>query len=268
MKILITGSEGFFGKHLTKHLEEYGHSVQGWDIQNGDDIFDPKIEEAIAACDVVVHLAAHTNVRYSFANVEEVIRTNTVGAGLIAHYCYRQAKRMIFASSIATTEREASPYAESKALAEDILKNFQNVTVFRFSNLIGSNMNERSGALLYWFLKGSHEGKITIDGDGTHERDFIHIRDVVDIVRTAIEEDWSGAKVDCVTGKYYSVKQMADMFAQYTGCKIEFGPAKPGPAKLYGDQEMLPKLYLKTLTTDVPTDIKEMIKDYGKNHTN
>ena len=38
MKILVTGSEGFLGKHLCKYLTNIGHQVVAADKKNGIDL--------------------------------------------------------------------------------------------------------------------------------------------------------------------------------------------------------------------------------------
>ena len=37
MKIIVTGSTGFIGKHLTKTLKELDHEVIEWDRAHGSD---------------------------------------------------------------------------------------------------------------------------------------------------------------------------------------------------------------------------------------
>ena len=63
MKILLTGSEGFVGRHLYHYLihgEEY--DVVGFDIKNGQDILQTEFPKNI---DLVIHLAGLSGVRDS-----------------------------------------------------------------------------------------------------------------------------------------------------------------------------------------------------------
>lgn len=262
LKVLVTGSEGFLGKHLGEHLLEQGHRFQGYDIQNGYDILDAsELEYAIGQSDVVVHLAAQANVRKSFEEPEETFLINTLGTLQVLKYCKLYSKRLIVASTIAVTDRKSSPYAESKALAEDVLMKFPFVTILRFTNLIGLNMNARSGSMVYAFTQGLKTGKIGIDGDGSVSRDFIHARDIVQIIQAAIEDNaWAGKIVECGSGVSSTVKEIAELFAEFGGVKIEYGPAKPAAAALKADLTVLNELYHNGMTTDVRSDIKEIIE--------
>src|SRR5699024_2786519 len=105
MKILITGTAGFIGSHLSKKLIAQGHNVIG--IDNINDYYDVRIKEDRlkskgttnfifykikredeSAMDkifenekpqVVVNLAAQAGVRYSLENPRAYIDSNIVG---------------------------------------------------------------------------------------------------------------------------------------------------------------------------------------------
>ena len=104
--ILVTGSAGFIGFHLCRHLLELGYHVVGIDALT--DYYDPDLKKdrldilstnagynhnqlrienfaelkaVFAACkpDFVVHLAAQAGVRYSIDFPSEYVQTNLVG---------------------------------------------------------------------------------------------------------------------------------------------------------------------------------------------
>ncbi|MEN8007130.1 MAG: NAD-dependent 4,6-dehydratase LegB [Candidatus Krumholzibacteriota bacterium] len=102
-KILITGSDGFIGSHLTEELVRRGHDVRafvlynsfnswGWldhspaDIKNGLDVFagdvrDPHgVRTAMEGCDVVLNLAALIGIPYSYHSPHSYVDTNIKGA--------------------------------------------------------------------------------------------------------------------------------------------------------------------------------------------
>ena len=53
MNILVTGANGFIGKHMTMHLSRAGHTVFSFDIDNTDE----ELKQFISQADFIVHLA-------------------------------------------------------------------------------------------------------------------------------------------------------------------------------------------------------------------
>jgi UDP-glucuronate 4-epimerase len=133
-KILITGSAGFIGFHLTKSLLESGFKVDG--IDNLNDYYDPILklkrldllnalverknirgnycfyESDISSYsdleshfskgsyDIVINLAAQAGVRYSLDNPRAYIDSNLVGFSNILECCrHFNIKHLLFASS-------------------------------------------------------------------------------------------------------------------------------------------------------------------------
>ena len=125
--ILITGSAGFIGFHLSKFLLSKNFNIYG--IDNYDKYYDTRIkkkrtsllkqysqfkffnvniENEIALSklykkykfDYVVHLAAQAGVRYSFINPKKYIKTNIVGFFNIIELSNRyKVKHFLYASS-------------------------------------------------------------------------------------------------------------------------------------------------------------------------
>jgi UDP-glucuronate 4-epimerase len=126
-RILVTGSAGFIGSHLTLRLLERGETVIGLD--NHNDYYDPAIKEARLArfsghqnythvrADLadrsaienafaqhepqrVVNLAAQAGVRYSIDNPMAYINSNIVGFAHILEGCrHHGVEHLVYASS-------------------------------------------------------------------------------------------------------------------------------------------------------------------------
>ncbi|MDE2495189.1 MAG: NAD-dependent 4,6-dehydratase LegB [Alphaproteobacteria bacterium] len=102
MKVLVTGSDGFIGSHLTEALVQRGHDVRafvlynsfnswGWldhspkAIRDNLDVFagdvrDPHgIKAAMKGCDAVLHLAALIAIPYSYHSPDTYVDTNVKG---------------------------------------------------------------------------------------------------------------------------------------------------------------------------------------------
>ncbi len=101
-KILVTGSEGFIGSHLTEALVRAGYDVRafvlynsfnswGWldrcadDVKGNFEVFagdirDPNgVREAMKGCDAVLHLAALIAIPFSYHSPDTYIDTNIKG---------------------------------------------------------------------------------------------------------------------------------------------------------------------------------------------
>src|SRR3990167_6977049 len=192
MKILITGNKGFIGSHLTPLLKK-DHQVKGWDIKDGRDIFGNGFATAVSQADVVIHLAAETSVNDSFNREADFIHLNVLGTAKVVELCVRYKKKLIFPSTGAYYNRGLSPYAESKALAEDIchaIQKFHPVTILRFFNIYGTNMNERTGSIIYNFVQAAVSGQpIVVYGSGEQTRDFISVKDIAEIIKASLDSN-------------------------------------------------------------------------------
>ena len=101
-KVLVTGSDGFIGSHLTESLVRQGHDVRafvlynsfnswGWldscseDVKGQFDVFagdirDPNgVRTAMKGCDRVLHLAALIAIPYSYHSPDTYVDTNIKG---------------------------------------------------------------------------------------------------------------------------------------------------------------------------------------------
>ena len=142
MKILLTGSAGFIGFHLTKNLLEKSHEVIG--IDNLNSYYDVKLKESrilniksfakqngskftFLKCDLtkktqledifeeykpeyIVNLAAQAGVRHSIKHPSEFINSNIVGFSNLLDICkLYPIKHLVFASS-------SSVYGSNKKL--------------------------------------------------------------------------------------------------------------------------------------------------------
>lgn len=258
MRILITGGRGFIGTNLVPYLEGLGYEVEVWDLRDGKDIFDVSIEYAIQNHDVVIHLAALTSVSESFKNPEETFAVNVLGSARIARLCIKYQKKLVYPSSAAIFHPELSPYAHSKYIAEEVVKGLigeTNITILRFCNIFGPNMNSRSGSMMYNFLTNK---KIVVFGDGEQTRDFIHVGDVVSIIEETFNNKWKNKIVDVGTGQAYSTNYVAGLFAHFRGLKISYQPPKREMRWHITDISLLKNLYEKELITNLEKDIEKL----------
>ena len=76
-KILVTGSEGFIAKELSKKLKKHGHEVIDIDLANNQDLKSKKFVQSLPDVDVVFHLAALNGTRFFYEKPYDVVINNT-----------------------------------------------------------------------------------------------------------------------------------------------------------------------------------------------
>jgi UDP-glucose 4-epimerase len=256
-RIILTGGRGFIGSHLLPLLEK-NYSVGVIDLKEGMSVFDPNIEQFIKEADVVIHLAALTSVAQSFKNPGVMYYNNVLGTAEVLKHCAKYGKKIVFPSSAAVYIKHSSPYAYSKYLAEELVWNMRTimpVTILRFFNVFGPNMNPDSGSIMYNFLT---DPKLVIYGDGDQTRDFIHVRDVVRIVESAIDAEWDNTITDVGTGEKNTINYVAGLFKHFTGKDIIHETPRQEIKWSSADTSMLKRLYKKELTTNLEKDIEEL----------
>ncbi|MEO9181343.1 MAG: GDP-mannose 4,6-dehydratase, partial [Acidimicrobiales bacterium] len=80
MRALVTGANGFVGRHLLGHLRDVGDDAIGFDREH--DVTDADSMRAVVEevrPDVIYHLAALTQVGESFENPVLFTRVNVLG---------------------------------------------------------------------------------------------------------------------------------------------------------------------------------------------
>ena len=153
-----------------------------------------------------------------------------------------QTKNFIFASTGAAADCE-SAYGVSKRAAEDCVNELCSLkdipyTIFRFYNVIGSDgfAPTNPDGLMYNLLKTKETGEFTIFGndydistDGTCVRDYVHVNEICDALRTAIEKPSN--KIESLGhGVGYTVKEIVDKFQIVNNVtfNVKYGPRRKG----------------------------------------
>jgi len=101
MRIVVTGSQGFLGRHLCADLFYAKHDVHGIDRETGD-LTVPGIADALigAWCpEVVVHLAAAVGRILGEDDIENTIRSNALMTANVARACARYDVRLVYVST-------------------------------------------------------------------------------------------------------------------------------------------------------------------------
>jgi UDP-glucose 4-epimerase len=245
-KILVTGSSGYIGRHLVHMLNE-DYEVTGLDIkyvpQLGKYFIEQDINNMICLdeqYDTVIHLAALVNVGDSMKWPMCYYQTNVGGTlNVMERVSY---DNFIFASTGAAVDA-ISPYALSKKATESMVRNYCTLngkgrTIFRFYNVIGSvayGPTNQDG-LMFNLMKARETGEFNLYGndyntfDGTAVRDYIHVLEVCEAIKSAIEQPSTLLLENLGTGQGYTVQQIINTFKKVNGCdfKVNVMPRREG----------------------------------------
>jgi UDP-glucose 4-epimerase len=251
--VLITGGLGFIGLNLTTALramkadvrvlnrswppdpERSRRILDGVTFFKGDIRDAVLVEEAIAGCDLIFHLAGKSGPTASNASPLEDLDVNGRGMLTLLEAC-RQARQMpkiIFPSSrlvysaslplpVAETSQTVplSVYGIHKLTAERYLLLYQRLyglqsTILRITNPYGpfQRREQHSYGIVNWFIHQAVNGRpVTIYGDGSQQRDYVHIDDVVQALLLAgLNEKANGRIFNVGSGHGVSFVQMAEL---------------------------------------------------------
>jgi len=262
MKLLITGSEGYIGKHLIKLIDNK-HEIDGIDLKSGIDIRTPL--QSYKEYDTVIHLAGLVSVSRSTKYPEEYFDTNVNGTiNLLKNIDY---KHFIFAST-GSAVGLASPYALSKKMAELVVedyckKNNKKFTIFRFYNVTGSDgiPPTNPDGLFSSLMEAEKTGVFYLYGDdyntkdGSCIRDYTHVNEICSAIIKALFKPANKLE-NLGHGIGTSVKEMIEIYKRINNCefKVEVKPRRPGDleksvldkispymSKLYSMEELLKK---------------------------
>jgi UDP-glucose 4-epimerase len=208
MRIFVTGGAGFIGINLCKKLSTQ-HTVTVYDnfsnsnkehfpvmanvtIIVGDILDNSKLFDSMKNHDIVIHLAAKTDVIDSVDNPDNTFQTNVQGTQNVLDSCKSNTiSKIIVTSSAAvyqtsdnsidetSTTKPLSPYGQSKLDMEKItIQSKINYAILRLFNVYGNG--QTTGVISNFRKNILDNAPLTIFGDGSALRDFIHIDDVID----------------------------------------------------------------------------------------
>ena len=186
MRILVTGDEGFIGKHVfndLRHEQGYGYLVEGLD--RPDDIGDWVGPSGMFAkhYDCIIHLAAYAALRDSVDNPQKFWDNNVEKSKPIFDYCRENNVRLLYASSAGAHEWWRNPYAITKKVNE--VQAPPNSVGMRFFN-VWAEENSRPD-MLYRMLQENTAKYIT-----RHKRDYVHVHDICTAIFTLIPSHFKG----------------------------------------------------------------------------
>lgn len=230
-KILITGSKGFVGTHLVGLLKKRADleivEFEG-DLLNSLDLEKLRGESFGA----LIHLVGQFSGTFEdLVKVNVVCLNNLLSVVALTKVILASSGAVYGDSKIGGAEEsdELKPntlYGVTKKYAEELLnfyvttKGFD-ATILRFPNIYGAGSTK--GVVFNFYNDSKNKGVITIEGDGSQIRDFLHVQDACLAIEKALDSNVLGI-FNISTGKTLSIKDLAEIFASKFGTRIEYKP--------------------------------------------
>ena len=269
MKALVTGGAGFIGSNLVDKLIEMDHEVVVIDNQSAEcneqfywnskannhrlDVCNYESTRSLYdGIDCVFHLAAESRLQPAILNPIEAVTKNVVGTCTVLQ-CAREAgvKKVIYSSTSSayglnkypnyeTDPNDClNPYSVSKVAGEELCKMYTNLyglrtIIFRYFNVYGerSPTTGQYAPVIGIFLRQKNDNQpLTIVGDGSQKRDFVHVHDVANAnvlaALTNIPDEYYGQVYNIGSGENISILEIAKIISD----NYVHIPSRDGEAK-------------------------------------
>lgn len=276
-RALVTGGAGFIGSHLVEELLKEGLEVisidnyiagkeenissfkqnpnfqeVNCDVTNYDEL-----KKWFKGVDVVFHEAASKKT-ICLKDPRRDLEINAKGAFNVLELARDFGVKKIVHASTGSVYGEAqyfpqdekhplnptSYYGVSKLAGERYAKAFSHlydmdVTILRYFHVYGSRQESSEvGGVVSVFTRLMLQGKpITIFGDGTQQRSFTYVKDVVKAnLLAASMSGTKGEVFNCASGIKVTIQELAEMIADILGIKeqqIDYADWTPGDIKVF-----------------------------------
>ena len=189
--------------------------------------------------DTVIHFAAQSHVQNSFNNALQYTNDNVVGTHTLLEACRKYGKinkfihistDEVYGESMLSENEEkkhegsvlcpTNPYAATKAAAELIAKSYYHsfnmpIIITRGNNVYGPNQYPEK--LIPKFIQQLLNNQpVTIQGDGSNVRAFLHVNDVCSALKLVLEKGNVGEiyNIGSDDNHEYTVSQIAHMLIE------------------------------------------------------
>jgi GDP-4-dehydro-6-deoxy-D-mannose reductase len=251
-RVLVTGADGFVGRHLMVELGD-GAVAASADVTDAAAVRD---EVAVVRPDAVVHLAALSSVAASWGSSSAVWRVNALGTVHVLEAVRHEVPdaRILFVSTAEVYGAEAdrapedrpaapvSPYAASKAAAEvacaqAVRASGLDVVVARPYAHVGPGQDERF-AVGSWTrqiarLERDGGGALLV-GDLSAERDLTDVRDVCRAYRLLLDPGVPAGTYNVASGDVVGLGDVVERLVALARVpvRVEQDPARLRPSDL------------------------------------
>ena len=253
---LVTGGAGFIGSHLADRLVD-DCAVTVYDdlstgsrdnvpedatLVNADIRDDDSLHDAVRAADVVFHEAAQVSVQRSVDDPATSHEINIDPVLTILEAARETDTRVVVASSAAIyghpeslpidethPKTPASPYGLEKLTADHYCRLYHeqygvNAVALRYFNAYGPRQRggDYSGVIGVFRDQARADADLTVEGDGTQTRDFVHVDDIVEAnLLAAATDEAAGEAFNIGTGNSITIRELAETIRDVTDSDAE-----------------------------------------------
>jgi UDP-glucose 4-epimerase len=257
-RVLVTGGLGFMGSNLVRALQAGNAHLsvlsRSWPPRPESvealgeptffkgDIRDPAVvDEAVAGCDLIFHLAGKSGPVASNASPLDDLDVNSRGMLTLLESCRRvnagakivlPSSRLVYGANAELPATEAAPtaplsvYGIHKLAAEQYLLLYQRLhglraSILRITNPYGpfQRPEQNRYGIVNWFIQEAmHDRPLPVYWQGNQLRDYIHIDDVVEAMLTAgLAPEADGRIFNVGSGRGVSFLEMAGHIIRAAG---------------------------------------------------
>ena len=242
MKVLVTGSTGFVGKHLVKRLKKEGHEV----IEINSTNFTSMWNLEKNSIEVIVHLAVKTAAGGYCQQYpgEQWVINNSINTDMLAYWADNQqrAHMVTFGSScgynndvvkseenylLGEPEKGYEVYGMSKRNLLVGLKALNKEFMMDYNYLIpsvfyGPDYDLEDKHFIFDLIRKIITAKnggdeVVLWGDGTQERELIYIDDAVRIIKACINNPDAPKIFNLSSGNTHTLKEYAQTICDIVG---------------------------------------------------
>lgn len=286
--VLVTGSSGFLGRHVSRRFRHQGWSVRGFDLAETKDpgietirgdLTDPdSVSRAMEDINVVAHIGAIGDVYLAAQDPRLAADVNVVGTTNVIDSAIEHGARVVYASTWEVygepirepidedhPTRPDHPYSITKLGGESLmlsachLRGLSGVSL-RLGTAYGSGL--RPNSVFRIFIDRARKGEpITIQGDGSQGRQFTHATDIARAFELAAGSELSGMALNIVARDTVTVKELAERVVERFPTGIVHGPERAGdvPPALVSNERAREQLDWEP-QVDFDTGIDELIR--------
>lgn len=259
--VLITGGAGFIGSHLAEALatetqvtvlDNFSNSTPA-NVPDTVTVLEADVTDratlaaAVANADVIFHQAAQISVDKSIQAPFRSHEINVDATLTLLELAREHDVRVVIASSCAIYGRPdevpisetasldpISPYGLEKLTVDHYARLYHDLydvdtVALRYFNVYGPRQaaGDYSGVISVFLNQARNDEPLTIHGEGTQTRDFVHVSDVVQANLLAATTPHVGEAFNIGTGTPTRIVDLAHVIADVTSTSSEIVHTEP-----------------------------------------